>query len=213
MRARPALLLLIFSVFLVSSRSASALGLGGYLSAQQGSADDWEIEDVLFSGDIESDGDLDAFGVGFVLDTAPAQDRIFSYRLNVGLERLDVDLDRFGDTAELRGLVIDNTFGFQVFYSEPARLWIGPRLRVGLYGGEFEVVDDADLAIFQLGLGVAFGANFNVGGRLIIGVTTGYSYSGFVGEVDDAFFDDNDVTGGGGTAFLNFSLMGRVGGN
>jgi hypothetical protein len=211
-----------------ASQSAYAIGIGGYLSGRAGSQE-WDMQGDAqivtpfgtFSADFDEpiDGDLTGAGLGFVLDTAPARNSVFSYRLNLGVAALNVDFDEpvlgisaINDELELVGITFDNSFGFKLFRVDAVRLWLGPRLRVGLYGGELGgPFEDFDAVLVELGAGGVFGANINIGDAFTIGVSGGLMYSGYAGVID--IIDDEELIGPGNTVFVNVSFMGRFGGD
>ena len=65
--------------------------------------------------------------------------------------------------------------------------------------------------VVEFGAGGVLGANFNIGRRFTIGVTSGFMFAGYAGVID--IFDDEEVTGRGGYGFVNVSVMGRAGGD
>lgn len=177
---------------------AMAIGLGGYLEAGGG---DGEFEYEYFS---DFDVDVDAGAFGFVLDTDLTDNGVFNYRLNVGLERLDLE-DDFGDTLELGGLVVANTFGFAIVRNPDFRWWIGPQIRVGLYGGELESDPSADYGLVSFAVGGVTGINF-LTGKFCVSTSLGILSTGFAGETDELGLD-REFDGNATTAFLNIAFM------
>ena len=148
------------------------------------------------------------------MDSNLAQDRLFNYRLNVGYDKLDVEGDDWNDTTlELGGLVIDNTFGFGVLRTETFRLWLGPQVRLGFYGGETDNSGTKlEAALFAFGLAPVVGANWNLGDSFTLSLVAGYRFMGFAGGVDlSDDSDDGTFTGSGNMGFLNLSAMFRTG--
>ncbi len=190
--------------------NAMALGLGFYGSLQAGEGD-WEFENNFGPDDNFDGGDLTRLGFGFVLDTAVLKDRLFNYRLDIGFERFDADLGDTPVTAELVGIAADNSFGFGVLRTEKVRLWLGPRVRVAAYGGDFNNDASIDIALVEFGVGGVFGANFKVGPTVVLGVETGIMFSGYAGERENAFGVSNDFTGSSGNLFLNGVVLFRLG--
>jgi hypothetical protein len=189
-----AVLLLLFA----PAGQALAVGLGGYLE-WAGGGGEFEYE---FSSDF--DVDAEAAGFGFVLDTDLSGTGDFSYRLNVGLERLDLE-DDFGDTLELGGLVIGNTFGFTLARSPDLRWWAGPQIRLGFYGGELESDPVTDYGLVSLGFGAVTGVNFMTG-KACISTSLGLLATGYAGEADGRFTNE-DFDGTTTTVFLNVALL------
>ena len=146
----PAVSLTILSlVFFMSSTQAA--GLGAFANISPGAAD-WEVDDAGLELDFE--GDTRRLSFGFVMDTAPAQDRLFNYRLNVGLEAFEADWDDTCCEMDLGGVAVDNTFGFGVLRTDSVRLWVGPRVRVGFYGGDLDPTGE-EIYLLELGGGGA----------------------------------------------------------
>ncbi len=169
------------------------------------------------------DGDADVFygGVGFTLDTAVSGDAVFSYRLNAGFELAgaDIDYDLGGsDDLGLFGLVIDNDFGFRVYGNEKVRLWVGPTVRLGLFGGEFD--DDADLFdanddevdlwAVAFGVGPILGANINLNNRFVLSISGGVRADFYSGEAEDDFDNDIDFDADGPTLFVRVGFLVRL---
>ena len=122
---------LVLSVFLLASNSL-AVDFGFYLEFGSGSG---KAEfDVAYSEEFDINSDY--FNVGFQFETNPITPKqIFSYRFQAGFERRNVE-DEENTTLELGGLVINNTFAFGGNVSQRIRLWGGPQILVGYFGGE-----------------------------------------------------------------------------
>jgi hypothetical protein len=210
-RFRGVFLTVVIVAFMMNS--AQAIGLGLYGTWQAGPVD-WEFDDTEDGGFIfDYSGDSSRVGGGFVLDTAVAKDKLFNYRLNIGVETFVSDLDELAIEMDMAGVAIDNTFGFGVLRNDSVRLWLGPRLRVGYFGGDIqpEVAPDTDIYLLELGLGGVFGANFNIGSTVTLGLTTGYIYSGYGGIVEGAGDAESTLTGYGGRVLFSGVLIFRIG--
>lgn len=210
-RFRVALLTVVVLPFMITSTQAIGLGLYG---TWQGGAVDWEFDDTDDSGFIfDYSGDTSGAGGGFVLDTAVARDKLFNYRLNIGIESLVADVDELAVEMDLGGIAMDNTFGFGVLRKDSVRLWLGPRLRVGYFNGDVqpEVAPNTDINLLEVGLGGVFGANFNIGSTVTLGLTTGYIYSGYGGIIEGVSDADVTLTGEGGKVLLSGVLIFRIG--
>jgi hypothetical protein len=184
-------------------QSASAAGFGVYLKTENDSSVDWTLSDPGFA-DEEADGSIRTQGVGFVLDTAPTDQDVFNYRLNVGYERLEGTIDHidpsfgiFSEEFNLDGLAVDHTFGFAVFKKEKVRVWLGPQLKVGFYAGSDSSVDTV---MARLGIGFLVGANFKVASHFTIAGTVGVSASGYGGVRTFPNSADQDITASGKAA-------------
>ena len=203
-------LLLIVALLTIAQGNAFALGLGFYGTLQAGEAD-WDFENITGPDTSYDGGDMTRLGFGFVLDTAVLKDKLFNYRLNVGFERFDADLGSTPITAELVGIAADSSFGFGVLRTEDIRLWVGPRVRVAAYGGDFNNDSSIDIALIEFGVGGVFGANFKVGPTVVLGVETGFMFSGYSGERENAFSADTDFDGDSASLFLNGVVLFRLG--
>jgi hypothetical protein len=160
-------------------------GYGFYIEGAGGSGEQ-EVDEWFSIGETEPyDVDFTGSDLGFVLDTSVAKDKLFNYRLNVGLSSFDIEESGESDYSGLErfGLSIDSTFGFGVFRIKPLRLWIGPQIRVGFYGGE---TDEFALDVYAVTFGVApvLGANVNLGRVVSLSLSTGYRIQGYAGEID-----------------------------
>lgn len=154
-----------------------------------------------FDNSFTIDNDAKTGAFGFVLDTAPTSERVFNYRLNVGLARQEFDLD-FDPKTKMKsdGIYVENIFGFALARNESFRWWAGPLVRVGYYVGE---LNDEDLDYGEFGVGAVTGLNFKVG-NTVISPSVGFRYSGLAGEFDD--FDD-EFEGYTSNIFANLAVM------
>ncbi len=191
-------LLGIIGVSLLLCGQAAAAGFGGYLEGARG---DGEFE-YQYSSDF--DVDTEASGFGFVMDTDLSDRGPFNYRLNVGFERLDLE-DDFGDTLELEGLVVANTFGFAFVRRPDFRWWAGPQIRIGFYEGELASDPTSDYEMVSFGFGGVTGVNF-VTNNVCFSASLGILATGYAGE-EDTPGSSRDVDGGTSTAFVNVAFL------
>jgi hypothetical protein len=197
----------VLTVLLFASNSF-AIGLGMYIDLGGGSG---EAEFDVPGAD-EFDIDTAFFGIGFQLETNPlSAKKVFSYRFQAGLEARELELDDNDDiTMELGGLVINNTFAFGGNPSEKIRLWGGPQILIGFYGGETDkeyLGDEISFVGAAFGLGVAGGANFGIGsGNTILTTTIGVRALGFSGEAE-WYGQDEDLDGNATEFFLSVGVL------
>lgn len=190
---------LVLTVLFLASNSF-AIGLGFYFDLGTGSGEaEYDI-----SGSDEFDIDTDFFGLGFQLETNPlTKNKVFSYRLQVGYERRDIEDDE-NTTLELDGFVINNTFAFGGNTSERVRIWGGPQVLVGFYDGETDkdyLGDEISFSGAGFGLGAAGGVNFGLGsGKTVLTTTLGVRVFGFAGESE--WYDEKEDLDGGTTEFF-----------
>ncbi len=165
----------------LSATPAFAIGLGVYGNYSAGRSY-WDFKN---SG--STDENHSYYGGGVVFDTAVARDSLFHYRLGIGYDKVVHDsYSDFGD-LKLNRIVVSNTFGFGIFRSEDTRLWLWPQFRVSENWGEdkysgvwydlyfgrgvFKEKDSYDF--FRADLALVFGANFNLPGKISLGIEFG----------------------------------------
>ena len=199
------ILSLVLSMFLFVSNSF-AVDFGFYIDFGSGSG---EAEfDVAYSE--EFDISADYFNVGFQFETNPITPKqVFSYRFQAGFERRDVE-DEENTTLELGGAVINNTFSFGGNVSEKIRLWGGPQVLVGYYGGKTDkefLGDEISFSGFGFGIGLAGGANFGLGSSSAILTTTiGFRGMGLAGQAE-WYDEDEALTGNLTEVFLSIGML------
>ncbi len=196
----------------IGTTKVEAIGLGVYGTTGSGSGS-FKLDE---SGGTTDEGDVDVkqTGFGFVLDTAVAKDKVFNYRLNVGIEEVDLDF-KPDDTSQVYPwesdrFVVTQDFGFAVFKREIVRLWLGPELKLSYETGQ-EVADPTVEAwLFGIGVGPVLGANFNFGPVFTLGLKGGYLFEGYAGQMTQSGSDDDTLTMSNGNAFLNLSAIFRI---
>lgn len=200
-------ILIAFFVTLFFVSSASALGLGFYGSLGSGSGD-LEV-DPEAGTDYEFDTDNEHRSFGFVLDTAVAKDKVFNYRLQVGLDKWEEENSDTGDKFEIDGFVVENDFGFGVVRRESFRLWLGPTLRIEYGEGIYNDNTDEEAAFFGIGVGPVIGVNFNFGRIFTLGLKSGYLFEGYGGAGKDLFEGDR-YTISSRQIFINAAIIFRI---
>lgn len=185
------------SLFGLVSKS-QAVGLGLYVEGAQGNGD-FEYEP---SGSF--DVDPESKGVGLVFDTNPGHGGVFSYRLNLGYEKLKLP-DSFGDSLELEGGVATSTFGFALVRQPTLRWWIGPQVKVGYYEGGLNTPPSGDYAMAAFGVGAATGLNI-IGDNVTVSVSLGWQRVAYAGEVDDAGWIQ-DINADTSNGFVNLAVL------
>ena len=195
----------LLTVLLFASNSF-AIGLGLYVDLGTGSGEaEYDV-----SGADDFDIDTDFFGLGFQLETNPlTKNKAFSYRLQVGYERRDIEDDE-NTTLELNGFVINNTFAFGGNTSERVRIWGGPQVLIGFYDGETDddlLGDEISFKGVGVGLGGAGGVNFGLGsGKTILTTTVGVRVFGFAGE-SEWYDEEEDLEGSTTEFFFSVGLL------
>ena len=223
----------IFFISMLFAQSAFAFGIGGYVNFGAGNVEfeeSWDAEDPWAR--LKNEGDVTFYGFGFLLDTAVAKNRVFNYRLQVGYEDAEFDIDTVVNREtgadisnfvadfklDVDQIVFDNTFGFGIVRKENLRLWFGPQIRVGYISGNGDLTDisgtrlelDFDGVIF--GFAPVVGANFNFSNNLTLGLDLGYRFSLFAGELEKSGLGQwggDDFDGNMNTYFINFALIYR----
>jgi len=194
--------IVLVSVFMLSE--SLAMGLGGYYTFGSGSGT-WTIN-TEGSDDNDIDTDDSGTGFGFILDTAVAKDKLFNYRLGVGMEKKEYEIDD-GPTLKVDNFVIDNDFGFGVYRTPNIRLWLGPELKIS-YGTES--IDGLDYSVMSFGVGPVIGLNYNIGDRFTLGVKSGYLFEGTAGYGEEDNGDSVDHTGQDTFFYINFAIIYRL---
>ncbi len=154
--------------FALGPGSAMAVGLGPYFGYERGSITLSEAD-----SSVEYDLDADHFAFGFLLDTAPAQDKLFNYRLNIGM-----DIPTFKETPwEYSGYGFDmkHTFGFGFVRNSAVRVWAGPTIKIYMDSVSAEGSDS--FYVIGSGGGPELGVNINISGFMSIGIAGGYSFN------------------------------------
>ena len=118
-------------------------------------------------------------GVGFVLDTAVAQDKFFNYQINLGYDEFTNKFAGSGGEVKLGGLMISNSFGFGIVRTDGFRLWMGPEIRLAWPRGSKSGVD---YDFFGAGVGPVLGMNFNLPGTVSFMVKAGYQFMSYNGD-------------------------------
>jgi len=191
---------LVLTVLLFTNNSF-AIELGMYFDLGSGSGE----AEFDVSGADEFDIDTDFYGVGFQFETNPlsAKKSAFSYRFQAGLEAREMETDD-NVTMKLGGLLINNTFAFGGNPSEKIRLWGGPQILIGFYGGETKkeyLGDEISFGGAAFGIGVAGGANFGFrSGKTILTTTIGVRALGLSGEAE--WYDEEEDLDGSTTEFF-----------
>jgi hypothetical protein len=206
-------LLLLVAVVYGCPTPARAVGIGPYVDFSGGSGEfEWDRSNFEFDVDVATGA------VGLAIDTAPTGRSYFNYRLNIGLEAQDLE-DDSGTTMELGGLTIENVFCFTVANQPRLRWWVGPLVRLGFYSGETDFYYDSfgdlnrtEADLFEFGIGVATGLNIRVNRNLILAPSAGFRFIGASGEGEIINYtagtrDEEDLTGGFSTLFVNFALL------
>ncbi|MDH3976293.1 MAG: hypothetical protein OEV42_18665 [Deltaproteobacteria bacterium] len=205
----------ILTLFFVSScltTNAMAVGLGFNLSGGGGSTE-WDIEQQSWPyAKWKEDTDDSIGGIGFVLDTAVAKNRLFNYRLNIGLHSADYEYDS-GATFETSGWFMTHDFGFAFIRNNKVRLWAGPEIRLSYSQGELDTDNDYEIDIVTFGIGPVIGANFNFAKNMTLTVKTGVLGTSSAGVIEHKTlgFVDQDIDGSGSYSFINVGLTFRLG--
>lgn len=202
------------AVFLLCSffpADAMAIGLGLNLTGGVGSTE-WEVEQDFFPySEWEEDVDVTRVGLGLILDTTVAKNRLFNYRLNIGCEAVDYDIDG-GGTFETEGCFMAHDFGFGIIRKKNLRLWVGPELRLSYSEGELENVSTTELHMATIGIGPVVGLNLNFGKTVTLALKVGALSMGGGGYVEDKVSgQDWEISEEGSYAFANVGIIFRLG--
>jgi hypothetical protein len=207
---------LLVSMSLLSSQ-VNATGLGIYGTTGKGNyVWTYHKSDIP---DFDVDSKVSRLGIGFVLDTCLAMDKLFNYRLNIGYSKVTIDNEEHAvikSDIKANEYHLYNTFGFGVFRSEIVRLWLGPQIGFGYINGEYDTTspaneDNSFFTFFYAGALIA-GLNFNIEDIITIGLDGGYRVSKHAGTADTpSTLHSVGITGTGKEWFANLSIMFRIG--
>lgn len=111
-------------ILLTSSMHSFAVGFGITVSQAN---ELWKYN----NGVLGDSRDHDASGYGFILDTAVARNKAFSYRFSYLTEK-----NESTDGRDIfRGAATTHDFSFLLYQNSQLRLWVGPRIKIALYDG------------------------------------------------------------------------------
>lgn len=197
---------IVFFSLCVIVPKTMALGLGFYATSGMGSGE-YEFDDDS-NPDYDLDTDIERNGFGFVIDSAVANDRVFNYRLNIGIYNWS---EEFEDDSEydIDGFMMSHDFGFGVLRNKYVRLWLGPEIRFAFGNGDDDDNDGYDVEILSFGAGPVLGLNVHLGPVVSLGFKTGYLFEAVYGNAD-AFNESIDFSGRDTMYFATLSLIFRI---
>lgn len=199
----------VFSFIFLFNGSVFAAGLGIAFPFGSGTTD-YDLYEA----------DASRFGINFVFDSNVANNRVFNYRLNAGVEFFTHDYeeeyyssyygyyDYYSYSNEGIRIVTDHTFGFGIVRTSVVRLWLGPTVRIG-----FVSEDESGIT---LGAGLtALGLNFNFGPVFTIGLEAGYLFNADlyfddVAYEEDYYYEDSSSTGLNQMFVVKLSFLFRI---
>lgn len=197
------LVLAVLLASLADPAHARPLSLGFYGSAGGGVAD-W---DGSGGSNFDEQQDTQHNGVGVVLDVG-APFNALNYRLSLGWERIAHRAGFYNPGYTLEGVVIDQDLLIALAYwPETLRLWVGPELRVGFFGGSPDVAGLGTQDFLALGLGPVFGLDYAVSPTLAISWKFGYLATGYSGRRHSSYAGDQDATLGEGHAYASLAIL------
>jgi hypothetical protein len=198
MKKSSMVLVLIIFMFFVGVSSSFAGKHGIFLDTSSGSGEaEWDSDITAW------DIDTSSFSGGYVFDTNPSSDKVFNYRLNVGVGSHEIE-DEFGVSMESTGLYVENIFGFAFVKKDSFRWWAGPLVRLGFYSGDVDGTN-IDVTYAEFGLGVVTGLNIKAGNGLI-SPSLGVRFHGFAGEGEIPGFTE-DFTANSTNLFFNLAYL------
>lgn len=226
----------LFAVTIVLAalpRPASAVGFGVYGTGSIGSD---SVSMTTKSNETSTtSGRVYHTGVGLVIDTATAKDKLFNYRLNLGYGKMFDNQVGPLDRMAFQQISWGNTFGFGFYRTPMVRLWVGPMLSlayirqavstsdVKFYGFMYEITKlNVEFNHLQLNLGAVFGINVNPGNHFTISWELGFQGGFGIGKLNSSGYSiflfiplpqsaSVNTTSYNIEAFTRISVMFRVG--
>ena len=202
-----------FFVLFLWAQNSFATSFGGYVDVSGGSSEAKRDSDYS-AWNVDSN----AIAFGFVLDTAPTNEKTFNYRLNVGFAKQDFE-DDYGIKLKSKGISAENIFGFAFIKNETFRWWGGPLLRIGYYSGDSDSyrvgtsIINSEIDYVEVGIGAVTGLNFKAG-KAILSPSLGFRVNGFGGEekrTGNTYYGyrtiTEDISGHSTNIFANFAVM------
>lgn len=183
-----ALILPVLLIIPLMAEPADAVGLGIYLQGGLGSSDlegGTEYTSVIGNTSVQ-DQTSDAYytGAGLVLDTNLSRDRLFSYRLYLGIEKFHWDSFPGGRKLDLEQFVMTHDFGFTLESTDEASSWVGPELRL-------TYLDDHNRGVDVDGIGVAIGLAYGINYHRAYERTLALKVSIMTQALNGASYDDH----------------------
>lgn len=208
-----ALIIIFFAIGLVFHlcSSASAFGIGIYGLGGSGEGEvDAETPAGYGTGRTSFDVDTSHGGIGFMIDSAPDGNKLFNYRISLGLEGLELE-DETGYSPDIGSFVVDQDFGFGFVKNPRMRIWAGPEFRLSWSSGEFEHTP-YDIRLFGVGLGPAVGVNIHLSKRASLAIKGGFMHIEYSGKIkDDSTNTKYDVDVSEDMAFISIGILFRSG--
>jgi len=178
-----------FPVFLIaiilftgmSARSASALSFGIYGQYKTASAelntDYFDPDPMLLGWEEDADAERSLFGFGLLIDTAVAKDKLFNYRLQLGIASGSISIDgtQYSKSIGLTEYHMYHSFGFGIVRTDGLRLWLGPQLGLGQARGSYSYAGKSGMKYIETfaSIGAVLGLNAHVSERVSLGFTGG----------------------------------------
>jgi hypothetical protein len=160
-------------------------------------------------------------GAGLVLDTNVSASR-FNYRLHIGYDNVIGSGSKFFSGFSMNRVSCIHTFGFNIFGTKQARIWMGPEVGLSClfntagYKPVFITIHGGAV----LGINLNAGDNFTFGLELgmLAGLGANFNYSYNRSNGSNEFFQQshnngNDKAIGKVESFTRISFLFRVGGD
>jgi hypothetical protein len=206
-------------VLFLYSQPAMCMGYGLYLTGNGGM--------TTWNGNMDFSHAGVSGGFGFVMDTSVARDKLFNFRLNLGLDIINsayrsIDIYKFDVLC---------SFGFGLVRTEIMRFWIGPQIGLRINRGSGRVLarnriffeanimgvypSNAKYDASSTGVvgGLVMGFNFHITERLTVALDFGGRGCAGTGTITyDGYFRNYDKKekAWGYEGFINFALIVRV---
>ncbi|MFH0976744.1 MAG: hypothetical protein V1874_13250 [Spirochaetota bacterium] len=211
------------SIMLLSS-PVKAIGMGGYVTGSY-SYYQWEYNSEYYSyyhqvPDVRFNSNGYKIGTGFIFDTGIANDRLFNYRLQIGVNKVKM-YNNHSDIPNVDGYEysIYNNFCFGFIRTPMFRIWAGPQFGFGFFDGTYDVKTESTypdedsnyLSTTFASIGLIAGINIHFDYKLSLGIDGGFRYKYHSG---DAGIDRNtyweEIKGREYETFIELSVLFRL---
>ncbi len=171
----------VLCFIIIGAREASALGFGIYgqykTASPELNSNYIDPDPMLLGWEEDADATRNLFGLGLLIDTAVAKDKLFNYRLQLGVAfgSLSIDGTQYDKSIGLTEYHMYHSFGFGIVRTDGLRLWFGPQLGLGQARGSYSYAGKSGMEYIETfaSIGAVLGLNIHVSERASFGFSGG----------------------------------------